>query len=64
SDHPLETLALGLSNLSMFPFFDTAHYIISVMKPVTCAASRFTLLLSSTLLKYLEGEWDSTRPRV
>ncbi|XP_042634422.1 trimeric intracellular cation channel type B-like isoform X1 [Cyprinus carpio] len=27
----LNELALGLSNLSMFPFFDTAHYIISVM---------------------------------
>uniref|UniRef100_A0A672MM13 Transmembrane protein 38B n=1 Tax=Sinocyclocheilus grahami TaxID=75366 RepID=A0A672MM13_SINGR len=27
----LNELALGLSNLSMFPCFDTAHYIISVM---------------------------------
>ncbi|XP_052444555.1 trimeric intracellular cation channel type B-like [Carassius gibelio] len=27
----LNELALGLSNLSMFPYFDMAHYIISVM---------------------------------
>lgn len=27
----LNELALGLSNLPMFPFFDMAHYIISVM---------------------------------
>ncbi|XP_050960846.1 trimeric intracellular cation channel type B isoform X1 [Labeo rohita] len=27
----LNELALGLSNLSMFPYFDMAHYIVSVM---------------------------------
>ncbi|XP_062410454.1 trimeric intracellular cation channel type B isoform X1 [Sardina pilchardus] len=27
----LDELSLGLSNLQMFPFFETAHYIISVM---------------------------------
>ncbi|XP_030624330.1 trimeric intracellular cation channel type B [Chanos chanos] len=27
----LNELALGLSNLQMFPFFDSAHYIVSVM---------------------------------
>lgn len=27
----LDELSLGLSNLQMFPIFETAHYIISVM---------------------------------
>lgn len=26
-----DELAHGLANLSMFPYFDTAHYIVSVM---------------------------------
>lgn len=28
---PLDELSHGLANLSMFPYFDMAHYIISVM---------------------------------
>ncbi|XP_028829986.1 trimeric intracellular cation channel type B isoform X3 [Denticeps clupeoides] len=28
---PFEELSLGLSNLRMFPFFDVAHYVVSVM---------------------------------
>lgn len=28
---PLDELSLGLADLSMFPYFDMAHYIVSVM---------------------------------
>lgn len=27
----LDELAHGLANLSMFPYFDVAHYVVSVM---------------------------------
>lgn len=47
----LDELSHGLANLSMFPYFDMAHYIISVMalreqpgefKDTTKSFSRFT----------------------
>lgn len=43
----VDELAHGLANLSMFPYFDTAHYIVSVMalreQPGKTQSSNFLL---------------------
>ncbi|XP_039519900.1 trimeric intracellular cation channel type B isoform X1 [Pimephales promelas] len=54
----LNELALGLSNLSMFPYFDMAHYIISVMSlreqpGVSLSVSRHTGVLTVSQLSPL-----------
>ncbi|XP_056110616.1 trimeric intracellular cation channel type B isoform X1 [Rhinichthys klamathensis goyatoka] len=54
----LNELALGLSNLSMFPYFDMAHYIISVMSlreqpGVSLSVSRGTGVLAVSQLSPL-----------